>query len=83
MSLQNRPLLAIFLFLLIGAGCGQKGVLYLPDDPSQMEVIESAETGSEGSPADNPEADGDDEDEEDDAEAPAAGAVPGEGNPNE
>lgn len=78
---QIRPFLAIVACLLIGAGCGQKGLLYLPDDPSQMEVIEPAGTES-GTPTSD-DVESDDEDEEDDPESSSSDQTPSEGMPNE
>lgn len=33
-----RYLLALFFALLFAAGCGQKGPLYLPGDPSEIKT---------------------------------------------
>ncbi len=36
MSIRIKSLTAIILFLLFAAGCGQKGPLYLPGNPSEI-----------------------------------------------
>jgi len=47
--------LATFSFLLPLSGCGQSGPLYLPDDPSRIEVAPPAEAEEDGKkPAEAP-----------------------------
>ncbi len=36
--MNSRYFLASFLALLFAAGCGQKGPLYLPGDPSEIKT---------------------------------------------
>ena len=36
--MKSHYILALILCLLIVAGCGQKGPLYLPGDPSEMKT---------------------------------------------
>lgn len=83
MSKLTLAITALLAVLLIATGCGQKGALYLPDDPSQMEVIEQpAAEGSSPVSDDDNEPNGDDEDEDDEEAEPAPTNTPrGEGSP--
>ena len=52
MKLMTRPVGRLLLLLALGsiivsAGCGQKGPLYLPGDPSEMQPISPASAGEQ------------------------------------
>ena len=51
--------LALLFFLAAVTGCGQKGPLFLPGDPSEIVTVPGA------TPAEAPESDEEDEDRED------------------
>ena len=50
-SRPYRLTISAALALLVASGCGQKGALYLPDDPSELQTLEPAatEASTEGS----------------------------------
>jgi len=79
-----RLILSTALAFLVVSGCGQKGALYLPDDPSEMQTLEPAAgeaaaeaPAMEASPDD---AEPDESDNDDEADEEATGRPPSEGN---
>jgi predicted small lipoprotein YifL len=64
---HSLPLTAAFLVALLLSGCGQKGPLYLPGDPSevQTEIPEIPEIESDEPPAGEENEDGEDSNESD------------------
>jgi predicted small lipoprotein YifL len=45
-SRPYRLTISAALALLVASGCGQKGALYLPDDPSELQTLEPATEAS-------------------------------------
>jgi len=60
--MNSRYSLVLLLVLLFAAGCGQKGPLYLPGNPSQIKT--DVPRQDEGQTEEDDEDDEDDEDEE-------------------
>ena len=60
--MNSRYYLVLFLALLFAAGCGQKGPLYLPGDPSEIKTAVPPQNES------RTEEDDEDEDEEEESQ---------------
>lgn len=63
----------LFLLLILSAlfaGCGQRGPLYLPQDPAETPVAEEEETPSPDAAAESLSEPAEDDQEEDDAPEP-------------
>ena len=58
MHMNSRYLTALFIAFLFAAGCGQKGPLYLPGDPSEIK------TSVPPQPQNEPEEDEDEDEDE-------------------
>ena len=43
MKMKLLCLFSTFFCIFVLAGCGQKGPLFLPGDPSQMQTVEAAQ----------------------------------------
>ena len=55
--MNSRYPLVMFLFLLFTAGCGQKGPLYLPGNPSEIKTDVPRQDSSQNEQAEEEEVD--------------------------
>ena len=65
MRIALRALAALLFSLLLVAGCGQKGALYLPGNPSTMQTEIPPQVPGEQTDAESEEEEEDDDDDDD------------------